>query len=68
MKNWFLKYEQIILFYSLVIYMVTLTVVFDYELKRTDWAGIVWVIQFFGLSTLLALRGIKKGWSWPSRP
>jgi ABC-type transport system involved in cytochrome c biogenesis permease component len=68
MKNWFLKYEQVILFFSLVIYMVTLTVVFDYELKTTNWAGIVWVIQFFGLSTLLALRGIKKGWSWPSRP
>jgi hypothetical protein len=68
MKNWFLKYEQVILFFSLVFYMVSLTVIFDYELKNTNWAWILWVIQFFGLTTLLLLRGIKKGWSWPSRP
>jgi ABC-type transport system involved in cytochrome c biogenesis permease component len=68
MKNWFLKYEQLIWFFSLVIYMVTLMFVFDYELKNTNWASIVWIIQFFGLTTLLSLRGIKKGWSWPSRP
>jgi hypothetical protein len=68
MKNWFLKHEQLILFFSLVIYMVTLIFVFDYELKNTNWASIVWIIQFFGLTTLLSLRGIKKGWSWPSRP
>jgi amino acid transporter len=68
MKNWFLKYEQVILFFSLVFYMVALTVIFDYELKNTNWAWILWVIQFFGLSTLLGLRGIKKGWSWPRRP
>jgi amino acid transporter len=47
--------------------MVTLTIVFDHELKTTNWAGILWVIQFFGFSTLLGLRGIKKGWSWPKR-
>jgi hypothetical protein len=68
MKNWFLKYEQIILFFAIIIYMVTFSIVFDYELKTTNWAGILWLIQFFGLSTLLGLRGIKKGWSWPSRP
>ena len=68
MKNWFLKYEQLILFFSLIIYMVTLTVVFDYQLKNTNWAWILWVVQFFVLTTLLSLRGIKKGWSWPSRP
>jgi amino acid transporter len=68
MKNWFLKYEQVILFFSLVFYMVALTVIFDYELKNRNWAWILWVIQFFGLSTLLGLRGIKKGWSWPRRP
>jgi amino acid transporter len=68
MKNWFLKYEQIILFYLLIIYMVLFTVFFDNQLKTTNWAGIVWVIQFFGFSTLLGLRSVKKGWVWPQRP
>jgi hypothetical protein len=48
--------------------MVSFSIIFDYELKTTNWAGIVWVIQFFGLTTLLGLRGIKKGWVWPKRP
>ena len=48
--------------------MVLFTVFFDNQLKTTNWAGIVWVIQFFGFSTLLGLRSVKKGWVWPQRP
>ena len=67
-KKFYKDFEQIILFCSLIVYMVSFPIIFDYELKTTNWAGIVWVIQFFGLTTLLGLRGIKKGWVWPKRP
>jgi amino acid transporter len=67
MKNWFFKYEQVILFYSVVIYMVTFTFVFDEQLRKTEWMSLIWVAQFFGFATLIGLRGIKKGWKWPKR-
>mgnify|MGYP000243559146 FL=1 len=42
--------------------------IFDEQMRTTDWMGLVWIIQFFGLATWLGLRGKKKGWIWPSRP
>jgi hypothetical protein len=42
-------------------------IVFDEEMRTTNWMGLIWVIQFFGLGTFLGLRSLKKGWKWPSR-
>jgi len=67
MKKFYQEFEQVILFFSLVIYMTAFTVVFDYQLKTTTWAGILWVVQFFGFSALLGLYSRKKGWKWPER-
>lgn len=67
MKNWFLRYEQVILFYSFIIYMVSFSIVFDEQMRNTNWMGIIWVVQFFGFATCIGLRGIKKGWKWPKR-
>ena len=68
MKNWFSVYEQVILFYTIVIYLISFMFIFDEQMRTTDWMGLVWVVQFFGLATWLGLRGKKKGWIWPSRP
>ena len=67
MKNWFFKYEQVILFYSFIIYMVVFTFAFDEQLRKTEWMGLIWLVQFFGFATFIGLRGIKKGWKWPDR-
>lgn len=67
MKNWFLKNEQVLLFYSVIIYLVGFMVVFDEEMRTTEWMGLIWIVQFFGLGSYIGLRGLKKGWSWPSR-
>jgi len=67
MKNWFFKYEQVILFYSVIIYMIVFTILFDEQLRNTEWMGLIWLVQFFGFSTLLGLRSVKKGWRWPDR-
>jgi hypothetical protein len=42
--------------------MTTFSIVFDYEMKTTNWMGIIWTIQFFGFGTLLGLYARKKGW------
>jgi hypothetical protein len=66
-KNFYKEYEQIILFFSLIAYMTTFSIIFDHEMRTTNWMGIIWLVQFFGFSTLLALYSIKKGWKWPER-
>jgi hypothetical protein len=67
-KKFYQEFEQIILFFSLIGYMTAFSIIFDYEMRTTNWMGIIWLVQFFGLSTLLALYSIKKGWIWPTRP
>jgi hypothetical protein len=37
------------------------------ELQTSNWIAILWLIQFFGLATLLGLYGKKRGWKWPQR-
>jgi hypothetical protein len=68
MKKWFLTYEQVILFYTVIIYLISFMFIFDEQMRTTEWMGLVWIVQFFGLGTWLGLRGRKKGWIWPSRP
>jgi hypothetical protein len=67
-KKFYQEFEQIILFFSLIAYMTTFSIIFDYEMRTTNWMSIIWLVQFFGLSTLLALYSIKKKWIWPTRP
>jgi ABC-type transport system involved in cytochrome c biogenesis permease component len=66
-KKFYQEFEQVILFFSLIAYMTTFSILFDYELRTTSWAGILWVVQFFGFATLLGLYGRKRGWKWPER-
>lgn len=61
------KFEQAILFYCLLIYMGIFSVVFNEELRTFEWATILWLVQFFGLGSLLFFYGKKKGWKWPQR-
>jgi hypothetical protein len=65
--KWILQFEQIILFYSLVFYMIGFTIIFDKEMHTSGWMGLLWLVQFFGFATLIGLRSIKKGWKWPKR-
>jgi hypothetical protein len=66
-KKFYKEFEQVILFYSIVIYLIGFMFIFNNEMSNTDWMGVLWVIQFFGLGTLLGLYSRKKGWRWPQR-
>jgi hypothetical protein len=66
-KKFYKEFEQVILFYSIVIYLIGFMFIFNNEMRNTDWMGVLWVIQFFGLGTLLGLYSRKKGWRWPQR-
>jgi hypothetical protein len=66
-KKIYKEFEQVILFYSVVIYLISFMFVFDYQMRNTDWMVILWLVQFFGFGTLLGLYSIKKGWKWPQR-
>ena len=67
MKNWYLEFEQVILFFSVITYLMSFMFVFDEQMRSTNWMVIVWFLQFVILGTALALYGIKKGWKWPER-
>lgn len=58
------EFEQIILFYLLITYMVLFSYIFENELHTENWATILWLVQFFGFGTLLGLYSIKKNWNW----
>lgn len=66
-KKFYNEFEQVILFYSLIIYLIGFMLYFDNEMRTTSWMGILWIIQFFTLGTLLGLHSRKKGWRWPNR-
>ena len=63
--KWITKFEQIILFYSLIFYMLGFTIIFDKELHTSGWMGLLWLVQFFGLVGWYAYVSKKKGWSLP---
>ena len=67
MKKWYLEFEQTILFFSTITYLISFMFVFEEQMRTTNWMGSVWLLQFFILGTALALYGIKKGWKWPER-
>jgi len=67
MKKWYLEFEQTILFFSTITYLISFMFVFEEQMRTTSWMGLVWLLQFFILGTALALYGIKKGWKWPER-
>jgi uncharacterized protein (DUF983 family) len=66
-KSWFYKYEQIVRFYLIIGYILMFSLFFDNELKIFNWMSVIWIIQFFTLITLYALRCIKNGWEIPIR-
>ena len=66
-KKFYNEFEQVILFFSTIIYLTVFMIVFDEEMRNTGWMGLLWIIQFFGLGTFIGLRGLKKGWKWPKR-
>ena len=66
-KKFYQEFEQVILFFSLVTYLIGFMFYFDNEMRNTDWVALLWLIQFFGLGTLLGLYSRKKGWRWPKR-
>jgi steroid 5-alpha reductase family enzyme len=67
MKKWYLEFEQVILFFSVITYLMSFMFIFDEQMRSTNWMVIVWFLQFVILGTALALYGIKKGWKWPER-
>jgi hypothetical protein len=66
-KKFYKEFEQAILFYSLVTYLIGFMFYFDNEMRTTDWMGPLWIIQFFTLGTLLGLYSRTKNWRWPKR-
>jgi hypothetical protein len=66
-KKIYKEFEQVILFFSVITYLISFMFYFDDEMRNTSWMSILWLIQFFGLGTLLGLYGRKKGWRWPKR-
>jgi hypothetical protein len=66
-KKFYQEFEQVILFFSLITYLIGFMFYFDNEMRNTSWVALLWLIQFFGLGTLLGLYSRKKGWRWPIR-
>ena len=66
-KKFYQEFEQVILFISLIAYMTIFSIIFDHEMRTTNWMSIIWLIQFFGFGILLGLYARKKGWKWPKR-
>jgi uncharacterized membrane protein HdeD (DUF308 family) len=68
LKQFYLKAEQLILFYSLVIYLMGFIFIFDEDVVNTGWMGLILLVQFIILILLLVKKSKQKGWMWPSRP
>jgi len=68
LNKWFLEFEQVILFLSVVAYLMSFMFIFDEQMRTTNWMGLVWITQFIILGLLLVKRSKQKGWTWPSRP
>jgi hypothetical protein len=66
-KKFYQEFEQVILFFSLITYLIGFMFYFDNEMRNTNWVALLWLIQFFGLGTLLGLYSRKKNWKWPKR-
>lgn len=66
-KKIYKLYEQAILFNLLVIYLIGFMFYFENEMRTINWMMIVYLIQFFGLGTILGLYGKQKAWKWPQR-
>jgi hypothetical protein len=66
-KKIYKLYEQAILFNLLIIYLIGFMFYFENEMRTIDWMMIIYLIQFFGLGTILFLYGKQKGWKWPQR-
>jgi len=67
MKKFYLAYEQSILFFSIVTYLMSFMFIFNDELQSNGWYSILWIAQFIILGVIIAKRSIKKGWKWPER-
>ena len=59
------RYEQLLLFLVLVIYLNGFWIVFNEQMQTNAWVAVIWLVQFFGLGSLYAIRGLKKGWKYP---
>jgi hypothetical protein len=68
LNKWFLEFEQTILFFSTITYLMSFMFIFDEQMRTINWMGLVWIAQFIILGLLLAKRSKQKGWTWPSRP
>ena len=68
LKQFYLKAEQVILFYVVIIYLMGFMFIFNEQMATTNWMGILWIAQFIILGTLLAKKSKQKGWIWPHRP
>lgn len=66
-KKFYKEFEQAILFYSLIIYLIGFMFYFENQMRTTDWVAGLWLVQFFTLGTLLGLYSRKKNWRWPNR-
>lgn len=66
-KRIYKEFEQVILFVSLIVYLIGFMFYFDEEMRTTNWMGLLWIVQFFTFGTLLGLYSRKKGWKWPNR-
>jgi hypothetical protein len=68
LNKWFLEFEQTILFFSTITYLMSFMFIFDEQMRTINWMGLVWIAQFITLGLLLSKRSKQKGWTWPSRP
>lgn len=59
------SYEQVLLFTLLIIYLNGFCFIFEDEMREGTWVTGLFLIQFFGLTYLLALRINKIGGKLP---
>ena len=67
LKQLYSNFEQEILFVSLIAYLTGMIFLLNYGIDH-EWKGLLWIVQFFVLGSLLFFRGKQKNWKWPRRP
>jgi hypothetical protein len=62
MKKFWKNNEQWILFLLMIIHLNAFWMIFEEQMRTSEWMVLFWLFQFFGFSTLYGIRARKKGW------
>jgi hypothetical protein len=57
--------EQWLLFLSLIVYLNGFWMFFMEEMQNNGWVVGLWLVQFFGLTSIYSIRSNKMKWKLP---